>query len=109
MLIQVINSNTKVSGEEYDEGAMEMAQVFADLPGLVSKKWLADEATNTYGGVYIWADKKSFEAYVAGEVFAAVKDNPDFENVTSKDYSILNAPTKITRGLQATLLLRHSQ
>ena len=99
MHIQVINFNIKVSGEDYEKGAMELAPVFADLPGLVSKHWLADEATNTYGGVYIWADKKSFEAYVAGEIFAAVKDNPDFENVTSNDFSVLDAPTKITRGL----------
>ena len=103
MHIQVINFNIKVSGGEYEEGAMELAPVFADLPGLVSKHWLADEATNTYGGVYIWADKKSFEAYVAGEIFAAVKNNPDFENVTSKDFSVLDAPTQITRGLQVAL------
>lgn len=99
MHIQAINFNIKVSGEEYKEGAMELAPVFADLPGLVSKHWLADEATNTFGGGYIWADKKSFEAPVADEVFAAVKDNPDFENVTLKDFSVLDAPTKITRGL----------
>ncbi|MGH3144571.1 MAG: GNAT family N-acetyltransferase, partial [Rubrobacter sp.] len=28
-----------------------LAPAFADLPGLVSKTWLADEETNTYGGV----------------------------------------------------------
>jgi hypothetical protein len=37
MHIQAINFNIKVSGGEYEEGAMELAQVFADLPGLVSK------------------------------------------------------------------------
>ena len=99
MHIQIINFNIKVSGEDYEKGAMELAPVFADLPGLISKHWLADEATNTYGGVYLWADKKSFEAYIAGDVFAAVKDNPDFENVISKDFSILDEPTEVTRGL----------
>ncbi|PDH66121.1 MAG: hypothetical protein CNE91_01395 [SAR116 cluster bacterium MED-G04] len=58
MHIQIINFNIKVSGEDYEKGAMELAPVFADLPGLISKHWLADEATNTYGGVYLWADKK---------------------------------------------------
>ena len=35
--------------------------VLADLPGLISKHWLVDKESNTYGGVYIWADKNSFE------------------------------------------------
>ena len=43
MHIQAINFNIKVSCGEYEEGAMELAQVFADLPGLISKHWLADE------------------------------------------------------------------
>ena len=98
MHIQVINFNIKISHKDYEKGALELAPIFADLPGLISKHWLVDKESNTYGGVYIWADKNSFENYGSGEVFAAVKNNDDFENVTSKDYGIIAAPTEITRG-----------
>ena len=36
MHIQVINFNIKVSGGEYEEGAMELAPVFADLVILIT-------------------------------------------------------------------------
>src|SRR5690349_9733911 len=46
-----------------------VAPVFAAMPGLRSKIWLADPATGTYGGVYIWTDRESMAAYRGGEVF----------------------------------------
>ena len=71
---------------------------FAAVPGLVSKKWLANEGTNTYGGVYTFEDKAACDAYKAGEVFAAVAGNPNFVNATAKDFGILDGPTQVTRG-----------
>ena len=52
--------------------------------------------------------KVSVEDYEEGTtelapVFAAVKENSDFEKVTSKDSSVLGAPEKIARGLLSTL------
>ena len=33
------------------------------------------------------------------DLFAGVVGNPNFENAVSKDFSILEGPTRITRGL----------
>ena len=43
-------------------------------------------------------DKAAVEAYKAGEVYAAVAGNPNFINVTAKDFGILEGPTRVTRG-----------
>ena len=49
MHIQVINFNLLgISRSEYEGICDELAQAFADLPGLISKHWLADEDNNTY-------------------------------------------------------------
>ena len=53
----------------------------------------------TYGGVYLWADRESFEAYTRGEIFAGIGSNPGFANVTSRDFGVLDAPTAITSAL----------
>ena len=99
MYIQIINFNLKdLSRRDYEGSCNEIAQAFADLPGLRSKHWLADEASNTYGGVYIWESKQVMQRYLESDLFSQVANNPAFENVSSMDFEVLEGPTKITRG-----------
>ena len=100
MHIQIINFNlNNLSHDDYAGACNEIAQTFADLPGLISKHWLANEETNTYGGVYFWESKEAMQEYLNSEVFSQVANNPSFANATSKDFAIQEAPTKTTRGL----------
>ncbi len=102
MHIQVVNFQLKDMGEgEFRALCDELAPAFGALPGLVSKVWLADAASGTYGGVYTWADEASYVAFTRSELFAAVASNPHFANVTSRDFGVLEAPTRVTRGLVA--------
>ena len=100
MHIQVINFNLEnITRTEYEAVCNELAEDFAALPGLISKHWLADEENNTYGGVYIWESKDAYEGYLQSELFAGVGANPALINITSKDFDVIEAPTRITRGL----------
>ena len=55
MHIQIINFNLSgISRSEYEAAAAEAAQPISEMPGLISKRWLANEETNTYGGVFIF-------------------------------------------------------
>ena len=100
MHIQIINFNLDGIGRsEYDQVCDDLAQTFADVPGLISKHWLANDGTNTYGGVYVWESKDAYEAFIASELFAAVGGNPALTNVSSLDFDVIEAPTRITRGM----------
>ena len=100
MHIQVVNFNLKgVSEADYRALCDQLAPAFAAMPGLISKVWLADTATNTYGGVYIWANKAAMQAYMQSEIFNNVVNHPNLANITSKDFGILEAPTEVTHGL----------
>ena len=100
MHIQIINFNLEgINRAEYEGVCNELAEAFAALPGLVSKHWLADEKNNTYGGVYIWETKEAYEAYLNSELFAGVGSNPALVNIVSKDFGVIEAPTRVTRGL----------
>ena len=100
MHIQIINFNLDGIGRsEYDQVCDDLAQTFADVPGLISKHWLANDGTNTYGGVYVWGSKDAYEAFIASELFAAVGGNPALTNVSSLDFDVIEAPTRITRGM----------
>jgi heme-degrading monooxygenase HmoA len=98
--IQIITFGLKGIREEgYAKGAEAVAPTIAAMPGLLSKHWLADKETNTYGGAYVWRDREAMEAYGKTEVFAAMRDNPHLEGLSVKDYAVLEEPTRITRGL----------
>ncbi len=100
MHIQIINFRLDdMSDEELRELAEALAPAFADLPGLVSKYWLANPETNTYGGVYVWQDRQAMEDYKKTEIFKGVTTNPNFVDVVSKDFAVFENPTRITRGL----------
>lgn len=85
-----------ISHDQYQEACGELADTFAAIPGLISKQWLANEETNTYGGVYLWRDREAMEAYKGSEIFSQVANNPAFDDVTATDFAILEGPSKVT-------------
>ena len=102
MHIQVVNFNLKEMSEaEFHKMCDEVAPAFASVPGLISKVWLADPARNTYGGVYTWRDRRDMEAYTRSELFQGVAANPHLANIASKDFAVMEGPTRITHGLVA--------
>ncbi len=103
MHIQIVNFNLKdMSVEEYQKFCDSVAQTVADLPGLISKTWLANSETNTYGGVYIWRAQQAMEDFTKTELFNAVATHPNLADITSKDFGVLEGPTRVTRGLVGT-------
>jgi hypothetical protein len=103
MHVQIVNFNLKgVSEGDFQKLCDEVAPSFAQLPGLISKVFLANPATNTYGGVYIWQDRQAMENFTKTDLFRSIATHPNLDNVTSKDFAVLEAPTRITRGLVET-------
>jgi hypothetical protein len=100
MYVQIVNFHLKgISEEDYHKQCEAIASAFANLPGLVSKTWLADAETNTYGGVYIWRDRQAMEAYSETDLYKGMLANPHFDNLTVRDFAVLRNPTRVTRGL----------
>lgn len=77
-----------ITEEQFHEASGADAPTFADLPGLLAKFWLRDPETNTYGGVYVWADQEAYERYIKGEVFNAIKADQNLKNVESRDFDV---------------------
>jgi hypothetical protein len=75
------------------------------VPGLLGKLWLADAVKNTYGGVYIWQDAAAMQAYMASDLGKGVAGNPNFANLTSRDFEVLSGPTAVSGGPVAASLM----
>lgn len=99
MIIQVVNFNLNgLSDADYRSVCDGLAPELAEVPGLVSKVWLADEATNTYGGIYTWADRESMDAFARSDFFNAFATNPKFVNITAAAFGVLEGPSEVTRA-----------
>ena len=100
MHVQIVTFSLRdLSDADYRSACEGLASVFTGLPGLISKVWLADQATNTYGGVYTWVDRSAMEAYLRSDIFTAIAANPDLVDITSRDFEVLDGPTRVTQAL----------
>jgi quinol monooxygenase YgiN len=98
VIIQVVNFNLKgLSDADYRSACDGLAPELARVPGLISKVWLADEASNTYGGVYTWVDRQAMDAFARSDFFKAFATNPSFANITSRAFGVLEGPSQVTR------------
>jgi heme-degrading monooxygenase HmoA len=77
-----------INEKQFRDAAGADAPTFAAMPGLLAKFWLRDPETNTYGGMYIWADQEAYERYIKGEVFNALKTDQHLKNFDSRDFGV---------------------
>ncbi|HJM56979.1 MAG: hypothetical protein CMJ98_13160 [Planctomycetes bacterium] len=97
MHILIINFNLNdLSRAQYEEVCDSLAETFAAVPGLVSKHWLANEETNTYGGVYLWENRQAMLDFQGSELFASIGANPALVNATVTDFELMAGPSKVT-------------
>jgi hypothetical protein len=101
-LVEVLIINFSLNGisdAEFRNHCDEVAPVFAAVPGLLSKVWLADPENGVYGAIYTFRDKPAADAYLDSDLMARVAANPAFADVTARRFAVLTAPTAVTRGL----------
>jgi hypothetical protein len=99
MHIQIVNFQLEgVSVGDYNKLCDQLAPAFAAVPGLAAKIWLADPAANAFGGVYIWQDRKVMEDFTKTDLFRSVVTHPNLANLTSRDFAVMEGPTRVTRG-----------
>ena len=97
MHILIINFELNgIDRTQYEGACAEIAEHFAVIPGLITKSWLANEETNTYGGVYVFENEQSLLDYQASELYAEVGANPAFKNFRITNFEVLGDLSKIT-------------
>ena len=100
MHIQTINFNlSRISLSKYESAVAEAAQPISEMPGLISKQWLANEETNTYGGVYFWETKQHMQDWMNSQIFKHIGGNPAFANAKVIDFEMMESLSAVTRGV----------
>lgn len=100
MHVQIVTYRLQgLSAAAYGRLCRDLAPALAEVPGLLTKVWVADVITNTYGGVYLWRTHQAMEAFVTSGLFRAEVGHHGLADVTISDFSTLTGPTRITGGL----------
>lgn len=98
MHVKIINFNlVDMTDDGYATACDQLAEAFAQLPGLLAKVWLRDPTSNTYGGVYLFEDRAAADAYGASELFATVGAFPNFANISVRDFDVDEETTRRTQ------------
>ena len=93
-----INFKFSGSGAEYEKAFSPAAEPIAAVPGLRWKIWLWNEAEREGGGIMLFDDAPSAQAYVEGPIAAQVGAHPAVSDLSVKQFDVLDGPTAITRG-----------
>ena len=83
-------------GQAMVEAMEGLARSIAEEPGLLWKIWTENEATGEAGGIYLFEDIPSAEAYLA--MHTARLKGFGISHVNGKIFAVNEARTKIDRG-----------
>lgn len=85
-----------LTAEEYANHCSTVAPAFTTWPGLLTKVWIADAETGTYGGIYVFADRQSADRSRDTDLFRGMATNPAFADLTVREFDVVDEPTAIT-------------
>ena len=67
----------------------DMLRIWSTIPGLGVKFALANPEENEYGGVYLFEDAPSLEAFLASPLLKEWVEHPDVSELKFKKYQVL--------------------
>jgi hypothetical protein len=93
-----INFKITTSAKDYATLVAPFADPIAKTPGLEWKVWIFNEQNHEAGGVYLFRDEASVNAYLNGNVVAGLKTQPTIKDISAKVFDIDEKMTHMTRG-----------
>jgi sulfur transfer protein SufE len=93
-----INFTFNVPRADYEQAVAPMADDFAAVSGCRWKIWLMNEASNEAGGIYHFESDASLNTFLNSPLVAAVTSHPALSDFSVKQFDVLEAISKVTRG-----------
>jgi hypothetical protein len=93
-----INYRFEGSKAEYLQAFGEVAAPIAASPGLRWKVWPWNDEEQVGGGIYLFDDASSAQAFLQGPIAAGLGQHPAVSDIRVKQFEVLGDLTAITRG-----------
>lgn len=93
-----INFKLTSSVKDYATMVAPLADPIAKTPGLEWKVWIFNEQNHEAGGIYLFKDEASVNAYMNGDLVAGLKKQPTIKEISAKIFDVDESLTQKTRG-----------
>ena len=93
-----INFKFTTSAADYVNLVAPFADPIGAVPGLDWKVWLMNEKEREAGGIYLFKDEASANAYLGSEIVAGLKQQPTITDISAKVFDVEESLTQKTRG-----------
>ena len=93
-----INYKYTTTAAEHNKLLASVADPIAAVPGLAWKTWLSNERDHEAGGIYLFKDQSSLDAYLAGEIVSAFQKEPTIKDIAVKVFDVAEALSMKTRA-----------
>ena len=93
-----INFRFEGSRAEYLQAFGEVAAPIADSLGLRWKVWPWNDEEREGGGIYLFDDASSAQAFLQGPIAAGLGQHPAVSDISIRQFEVLESLTTITRG-----------
>jgi hypothetical protein len=87
-----------ITADDYRGAATLLSDSLAQFEGLRWKIWTIDEAAGEAGGLVLFDDEESRQAYLDGPYADAIGSNPVFHDAVIKKFDVIEDATQATRG-----------
>jgi hypothetical protein len=78
--------------------SQEAAAIIASVEGLIWKIWVSQEEEFESGGIYLFANRETAEAYLNHPVIQAVRSNPAVVSIESQLWDVERSLSALTRA-----------
>lgn len=87
----------------------EAAKAIASVSGLIWKIWVSQEEKLEMGGIYLFANRQSAEAYLNHPIIQAVRTNPAVVSTESQLWEVESSLSALTFAPLPGFSLLHSE
>jgi len=87
----------------------EAATIIASVEGLIWKIWVSQEEELEMGGMYLFANRETAEAYLNHPVIQAVCSNPAVVSSQSELWDVETSLSDLTRAPLRDICVRYSE
>jgi len=94
-----------MSKEEYLAITVPAAETIAQVEGCLWKIWLMNEETQQAGGVYLFENVETANAYLAGPLVGKLASHPGLSDISVHLSGYVEEPTLVTRGPVQNLVM----
>jgi hypothetical protein len=96
----LITFRSEAALDDVHDDFLAGAHAIAEVPGLLSKTWIAND--ERWGGFYLFTDADAATTYLDGPIIAATKAVPAFSDWDVQQFTVIEEFSALTRGIPTT-------